>query len=146
MQPGSNFPHAWSYYVEYLLIERDHLKALLEDALNGDITGTTVNTAHAIAAQHALASSPLNPKPSSADVRGFFEDACRSSRAYRFPLGHMVVNGKFQRFFDSDTDSAFVGYRAGFIRGVNWERQQRRSAELPTMAAAVVAEEPSSGG
>lgn len=33
---------------------------------------------------------------------------------YRFPLGVLEVNGTFIRYMDSDTDSAWLGFKLGW--------------------------------
>lgn len=32
-----------------------------------------------------------------------------------WPLGAMIVNGKFSHFLDSDTDTAWIGFYAGWM-------------------------------
>jgi hypothetical protein len=126
-----------------LLIQREHLQALLDAVLAADTTDSLGRTTHVIAAQESLsAPQEYRASPERVEVRGFFEEACKLSTAYRFPLGHMVINGAFHHYYDSDTDSAFAGYRAGFNRGVNWERHQRRSSIRGTVEAEPVAVQP----
>ncbi|MFL1449216.1 hypothetical protein ACI77O_12545 [Pseudomonas tritici] len=107
---------------EQVMIEREHLQTLLDSALL--VASTEVlQPPHIQAAQQVLASpTSLRDQPSLDERREFFEAACKASRTYNFPLGVMVVNGHFRNYFDSDTDSAFAGYRAGFSHGRRWER------------------------
>lgn len=119
-----------------LLIQHEHLQALLDAVLAADTTGNAATTTHVIAAKEAL-SAPLvwRKAPEADEVRGYFEDACKKSTSHKFPLNYVKVNGAFHHYFDSDTDSAFLGYRGGFNRGVNWERRQRRGQPEPAPAA-----------
>ncbi|MPQ69489.1 hypothetical protein [Pseudomonas sp. MWU12-2323] len=110
-----------------LLINREHLQSLLDAALAADSTGNVADSAYVLAAKESLSTpQEYQTAPEPADVRQLFEEACKKSKAYKFPLGYMLINGAFHHYSDSDTDSAFVGYRAGFNQGINWERRQRR--------------------
>lgn len=58
---------------------------------------------------------PVSPIPSEqADVRRMFFkalDYLRKNKIADFPEGVVEVNGTFRRFMDSDTDSAWIGFR-----------------------------------
>ncbi|MCF5371991.1 hypothetical protein [Pseudomonas syringae] len=128
------------------LIDHAQLQALLDALLAADTTGTAHESAYVIAAQNSL-SAPQEylHKPDRELVRQSFESACNISTSYRFPLGAMVINGDFHHYVDSDTDSAFAGWRGGFNQGVNWERGQRRVQPTPAVDSAPVVEQDGKG-
>lgn len=107
---------------ENILIDRDCLQALVNAALGRSAPGEDI-APHLSAAQILLAQPPgLRPPPTIDERREFFETACKASKDYKFPLGVFLINGRFSHYHDSDTDSAFAGYRAGFMHGCRWER------------------------
>lgn len=59
--------------------------------------------------------SPVSPIPSEqAEVRRMFFkalDYLRKNKIANFPEGTVEINGAFKRFMDSDTDSAWLGFR-----------------------------------
>lgn len=123
------------------LIDPAQLQALLDALLAGDTTGTAHEAAYVIAAQDSLsAPQAYLHKPAPEEARQSFESACNKSTSYRFPLGAMEINGAFHHYVDSDTDSAFAGWRGGFNQGVNWERRQRRVQPSPAVDPAPVEE------
>ena len=124
---------------ELFLIEREHLQALLDIAINTASDQSEI-APHVIAARLALDTPIVRELPKLQEQRGWFEGACKASRTYNFPLGAMVVNKKFCHFIDSDTDSAYAGYRAGFIHGVRWSRHEQVLREPAVCAADAVTE------
>lgn len=51
-----------------------------------------------------------------------FKAACSDESVLKtanFPLGEVVVDGKFIKFFDSDTDSAWIGFNIACHFGEN---------------------------
>lgn len=106
---------------DFIAITRTNLKALIDAALSD--SATPADADFIATAMQELDSPVASDKPSFEDIRTLFELACKSSRTYRFPLGPLVVNGAFRNYMDSDTDSAFIGYKAGFVRGLKWQRQ-----------------------
>ncbi len=123
---------------DFIAITRTHLKALI-DAAQSDVP-TPADAAIIVTAMQELESPAPTESPTSGYVRGCFELACKSSKEYRFPLGVMALNGVFLNYMDSDTDSAFVGYRAGFVRGLKWQHQitqVKATAVAPALARPV---------
>ena len=119
----------------FIAITRTHLKALI-DAAQADAP-TPADAAIIVTAMQELECPILTEKPTSGYVRGCFELACKSSTEYRFPLGVVTLTGVFLKYMDSDTDSAFVGYRAGFVRGLKWQHQitqVKATAVAPVLA------------
>lgn len=48
--------------------------------------------------------------------RQLFEEYCQRpdvQMVVKFPLGAIVIDGKFIKYFDSDTDSAWLGFQMG---------------------------------
>lgn len=46
-----------------------------------------------------------------------FKDAIVSEavqKVAKFPLGEIIIEGKFVKFFDSDTDSAWIGFNIAY--------------------------------
>ncbi|HDS1721670.1 hypothetical protein NPS53_09170 [Pseudomonas putida] len=107
--------------MDFIAVTRTHLQALI-DAAQAD-TATPSDAQIIVKASQELASHVAKPNPTADDVRNSFEQACKSSKAYSFPLGVVKLNGAFRNYMDSDTDSAYVGYRAGFVRGLKWHQQ-----------------------
>ncbi|NVL49925.1 hypothetical protein F2S72_09245 [Pseudomonas syringae pv. actinidiae] len=106
---------------DLIAITRPHLKAFIEASLAEE--ATPADAAFIATAVRELAYPSPTSSPTSQEVRESFELACKSSTAYRFPLGPVTINGVFQHYMDTDTDSAFVGYRAGVVRGLKWHQQ-----------------------
>lgn len=87
----------------------------LGDEIAGRIVGETTLDA---AIAEALA-APVEPKASPipcelADVRRLFHrglEYLRKNKIANFPEGIVEVNGQFKSYFDSDTDSAWLGFR-----------------------------------
>lgn len=105
----------------YIAITREHLKALLDAALAD--AATPADSPIIITAMQELELPAPTANPTSEGVRACFEEACKASKTYKFPLGIVTMNGQFKSYMDSDTDSAHVGYRAGFVRGLKWHQQ-----------------------
>lgn len=110
---------------DLIAITRPHLKALIEASLADE--GASADAAFIATAVRELAYPSPASSPTSEEVRQSFELACKSSTAYRFPLGPVTINGVFQHYMDTDTDSAWVGYRAGVVRGLKWHQQDAQT-------------------
>lgn len=50
------------------------------------------------------------------NTRQLSEEYCQRpdvQKVVKFPLGAIVINGKFIKYLDSDTDSAWLGFQMG---------------------------------
>lgn len=109
----------------FIAISRPHLQALIDAAMAN--SATPADATIILAALKELDSPPVTGAPTSRSVQDCFEAACKESKSFRFPLGIVTLNGAFKNYMDSDTDSAFVGYRAGFVRGLKWHVQAEQA-------------------
>lgn len=116
---------------DFITITRPHLQALI-DAAQAE-AATPSDAQIIVKASQELAGPVVKANPTANEVRSCFEQACNASKAYRFPLGIVKLNGVFQRYMDSDTDSAYVGYKAGFVRGLKWREQLVAKEPEPAM-------------
>lgn len=93
------------------LVRRDRVRQTLR---NVDLTGIV----EAVRTSADQQQGEPAPKLTTEMLRQRFEATCKSSTLYDFPLEAMNINGAFHHYMDTDTDSAFTGYRAGFRHGM----------------------------
>jgi hypothetical protein len=103
---------------ELAAVERHTYASIAEHMIGTtrDDTGTEyVTLADAEAAVRAVRAAAVSPIPNDQGaIRSLFLKGLaylRKNKLYDFPEGVVTLNNKFQRFMDSDTDSAWVGFR-----------------------------------
>lgn len=73
-------------------------------------------------------------------LRAEFERICKLPEVLKqinFPLGAMQMNGGFHHYMDSDTDSAWIGFKLGHIAGM----RAAKAAPASSASAQAVAHE-----
>lgn len=102
-------------YSEATAAEREACAKHCEDTASESGEGKSL-AASLRSGQH-LTQQPAAAGVSDAEIREQFEDSIkRSAIAATTPLGTVTINDAFHHYADPDTDTMWLGYRAGFKR------------------------------